>query len=183
MRLGIFSDVHDHHANLRLAVAFFNRAECETVLFAGDLVSTFSVPPLRKLNCPFVGCYGDNEGNKPGLQAGMSIVGALSEAPVLWTSPDGTRFAIVHMERQLRTLPVGTEFDVAVCGHTHKPRVSRDEQGRLFLNPGETSGWTYERPTVMLFDTVTREAEVIELNSLHEPADVPNCSEAATAHD
>ena len=163
MRLGIFADVHDHLDNLRRAVELFNVEACETVLFAGDLVSTFAVPPLRKLRCPLVGCYGDNEGNKPGLQAGISIIGSLGEAPVQWASPDGVRFVLVHMERQLRELPNGTEYDVAVCGHTHKSRIDTDAHGRLLLNPGEVSGWTFARPTVMLFETGTREARIVPL--------------------
>ena len=68
MLIGIFADTHDHLANIRLAVERFNAAKCELVLFAGDLVSTFAVPPLRRLNCPFVGCFGDNEGNKVDLK-------------------------------------------------------------------------------------------------------------------
>jgi putative phosphoesterase len=166
MLLGIFADSHDHLDHLRRAVEVFNAARCETVLFAGDLVSTFCTPPLRKLACKIVGCYGDNEGNKAGLQAGFSILGTLAEPPVYWTSPDGLRFVIVHMERQLREAT--GDFDVCIYAHTHKPRQYRDERGRLFLNPGETSGWTFGRPTVMLFDTATREVQVIEL--LEAPA-------------
>lgn len=178
MRLGLFADVHDHLENLRRAVQFFNEAGCDTVLFAGDLVSTFAVPPLRKLRCPFIGCFGDNEGNKPGLLAGFSIVGRLEEAPVLWTSPDGVRFAIVHMERQLRSLPAGTGFDVALCGHTHKPFARQDAEGRLFLNPGEVSGWTFGQPSVMLFDTVTREVRTVPLT---DPPAAPGANSAIVA--
>jgi hypothetical protein len=112
MRIGIFADVHDHLDNLRLAVEFFNARQCAAVIFAGDLVSTFAVPPLRKLNCPFYGCFGDNEGNRPGLLAGMSIVGELRDAPALYTLPDGTRIVVMHMERQLRGFD--EPFDVAV---------------------------------------------------------------------
>ncbi|MCA9053349.1 MAG: YfcE family phosphodiesterase [Planctomycetaceae bacterium] len=181
MLLGLFADVHDHLDNLRRVVELFNAQEVETVLFAGDLVSTFAVPPLRKLKCPFVGCYGDNEGNKPGLQAGFGIIGKLAEAPVRWTSPDGVRFVLVHMERQLRELPAGVEFDVAVVGHTHKPRIERDEQGRMFLNPGEVSGWTFRRPTVMLFDTATCAARIVPLSS--DGPDDATPAEAIAAHD
>jgi hypothetical protein len=177
MRLGLFADVHDHLDHLRLAVDLFNVAGCETVLFAGDLVSTFAVPPLRKLRCPFVGCYGDNEGNKPGLQAGISIVGTLAEAPVRWTSPDRVRFVLVHMERQLRELPPLEPYDVAVCGHTHKPSIRRDESGRLLLNPGEVSGWTFGRPSVMLFDTRSRKARIVPL--LEAPGASPVGGEVA----
>ncbi|MEZ6068394.1 MAG: YfcE family phosphodiesterase [Planctomycetaceae bacterium] len=161
----MFADVHDHLDNLRRAVAVFNAEQCETVLFAGDLVSTFAVPPLRKLECPFVGCYGDNEGNKPGLQAGFSIVGRLEEAPLRWTSSDGLRFVLVHMQRQLRELPADVDYDVAICGHTHRPAVGCDERGKLLLNPGEVSGWTFGAPTVMLFETTTREARIVPLGA------------------
>ena len=50
MRIGIFADSHDHLDHIRQAVEVFNQAHCELVVFAGDLVSSFAVPPLRKLN-------------------------------------------------------------------------------------------------------------------------------------
>jgi putative phosphoesterase len=161
MLVGLFADTHDHLANIRLAVQRFNESHCDIVLFAGDLVSTFAVPPLRKLNCPLVGCFGDNEGNKVGLRAGFTLVGQIGEPPVRYTAEDGTRFIICHMQRQLRGQ--ADDWDVAVFGHTHKPRVRQDELGRLLINPGETSGWTFGQPTIALLDTVTGKTEIISL--------------------
>lgn len=161
MRIGIFADIHDHLDNIRLAVERFNAEEVELVLFAGDLVSTFAVPPLRNLKAPLVACYGDNEGNKVGLKSGFGLVGQLSEPPVYVTTEDGTRFVLTHMKRQLRGLDA--DYDVAVFGHTHKPRIETDDRGRLLINPGETSGWSFGRPTIVLFETTTREATIVEL--------------------
>jgi uncharacterized protein len=161
MKVGIFADVHDHLDNLRRAVALFSGLQCECVLFAGDLVSTFAVPPLRKLGVPFYGCFGDNEGNRPGLLAGMRIIGELRDAPALYELADGTRAVLVHMERQLRGFD--EPFDVAICGHTHKPRIWHDEHARLWINPGETSGWTFGNPTVALLETATMTAEILSL--------------------
>lgn len=161
MLVGIFADSHDHLDNIRLAVERFNAAHCQVVLFAGDLVSTFAVPPLRKLNCPLVACFGDNEGNKAGLLAGMSIVGVLGEPPFGYIAPDGTKFLLAHMLRQFRG--PGSDFDVAVYAHTHRPQISRDDASRLYINPGETSGWTFGRPTVALLETATMHAEVLEM--------------------
>ena len=81
------------------------------------------------------------------------------------TADDGTRFVLTHMKRQLRGIEaVGeTKYDVAVFGHTHKPRISTDEQGRLLINPGETSGWTFGRPTVVLLETATLSAQIVAL--------------------
>ena len=159
MRLGIFADTRDNLTNIRLAVERFNAEDVELVLFAGDFVSTIALPPLRKLKAPVVACYGDNEGNKLGLQGGFRPIGRLSEPPVRLTTDDGTRIVLVHMKRHLRGL---TDFDVAVFGHTHKPRIEHDEQNRLLINPGETGGWTFGRPSIALLDS-SRRATIVEL--------------------
>lgn len=118
MRVGIFADSHDHLDNIRLAVTRFNQADCGLVVFAGDLVSTIAVPPLRALQCPLVRCFGDNEGNKVGLLAGLSLFGKpFQEPPLQFRAADGTRFVVVHMKAQLRT--VSTDFDVGVYAHTY----------------------------------------------------------------
>jgi len=167
MRVGIFADTHDHLANIRAVVDYFNGAQVELVLFAGDLVSTFAVPPLRKLRAPFVGCFGDNEGNKVGLFAGFTLVGKIGDPPVRHTATDGTRFILCHMERQLRGQ--ADDWDVAVFGHTHKPRIKTDEAGRLLINPGETSGWTFGRPTIVVLETATKLAEVVTIRPVEQP--------------
>jgi len=168
MRIGIFSDAHDHLTHIRLAVERFNAEQVEVVLFAGDIVSTIAVPPLKKLNCRVVACFGDNEGNKIGLRAGFQLVGEIHEAPVRYTACDGTRILMAHMKRQLRGLD--EEFDIQIVGHTHRARVDRDEQGRLLINPGETSGWSFGRPTIALLETTTREARIIDLLPVAVPS-------------
>jgi hypothetical protein len=165
--IGIFADAHDHLDNIRRAVERFNRERVDLVLFAGDFVSTIAVPPLRRLEAPLVACYGDNEGNKIGLASGFRLVGQLAEPPVRLTVDDGTRLVIAHMKRQLRGLD---DYDVGVVGHTHKPRIERDARGRLLINPGETSGWSFGRPTIALFDTSTKQATIVELAPASAPA-------------
>ena len=80
MRIGLFADAHDHLDHIRKAVEVFNGRNCELVLFAGDLVSSFAVPPLRELRCPVLACFGDNEGNRIGVAAGFKILGQIGEA-------------------------------------------------------------------------------------------------------
>jgi uncharacterized protein len=161
MRLGIFADVHDHLTNVRLAVERFNAEQVEVVLFAGDMVSTIAVPPLRKLKARVIACFGDNEGNKIGMRAGFQFVGQIDDAPVHYVANDGTRIVIVHMKRQLRG--VTQDYDIAIVGHTHKPRIEHDEAGRLMINPGETSGWSFGRPTIAVLETTTREVQILDL--------------------
>lgn len=164
MLAGIFADTHDHLDNIRRVVTRFNARRCEVILFAGDLVSTFAVPPLRRLDARLLGCFGDNEGNRAGLAAGLSLIGEVRDPPAAYTLADGTRVVVAHMRRQLRDVEEAS-FDIAIFGHTHKPSVERDDGGRLWINPGETSGWTFGQPSVAFLDTTRREAWI-------EPLDV-----------
>ena len=164
MRIGLFSDSHDHVDNVRLAVAEFNRQGCDLVIFAGDFVSPIVVPPLRKLRCPVVACFGDNDGNQLGLQGGMRIVGAVGYPPFGFQTADGVRILVAHIAEQLRGMAEGAH--VVVSGHTHKPSIRTDERGVLFINPGETSGWTYRKPTVAILETRPLSARIVALPEL-----------------
>lgn len=165
MRIGIFGDVHDHLDNLRRAVEVFNARGCDLVVFAGDFVSPIAVPPLRQLTCPILSCFGDNEGNKIGIQSGMRILGTVAEPPFGFRTKDGRRILVTHVLEHLRGA-LG-ECDVVISGHTHQASVVKDRSGRLFVNPGETSGWTKHRPTVAFLDTATLEAEIVDLRDPH----------------
>ena len=56
--------------------------------------------------------------------------------------------------------------DVVIFAHTHRPSIARDRHGRLFVNPGEVAGWMFRRPTVAVYDTETREAEIVNLPAM-----------------
>tara|TARA_R110002020_G_scaffold319161_7_gene535088 strand:- start:1488 stop:2090 length:603 start_codon:yes stop_codon:yes gene_type:complete len=162
MRIGIFADAHDHLDNLRRAVALFNVKKCDLVVFAGDLVSTISVPPLRKLNCPLLGCFGDNEGNRTGIHNGMSIIGILGDPPLGIRTQDGRRILVTHQWNQVRNQL--EDCEVVIYGHTHRASIGRDERGRLMINPGETGGWTYGKPSVAILETDPLEAQLLFLD-------------------
>jgi hypothetical protein len=71
---------------------------------------------------------------------------------------------IAHTKRQI--LAAQQPFDIAVYAHTHKPRIHRDEQRRLFLNPGEASGWSFGEPTIMLLETRDQSVEIVTLGTV-----------------
>ncbi len=163
MRIGVFADTHDHLDNIRRAVSEFNERNCELVVFAGDFVSTFAIPPLRRLQARLVASFGDNEGNRLGIRGGLQIIGEVGDPPFGFRAPDGTRILVTH---QLALLQGDYgDTDVVVFAHTHKPSISRDERGRLFLNPGETSGWSYGKPSIAVLETNPLEARVVYLAS------------------
>jgi putative phosphoesterase len=162
MRIGIFADSHDHLDYIRAAVDVFNSAQCDLVVFAGDLVSSFAVPPLRALNCRVLASFGDNEGNKLGVTAGFRILGEIGEPPFGFRTPDGVRILVTHMLRSIRGAE--GEFDVCIFAHTHRAEISWDEQGRMYINPGETSGWSFRRPSVAILETSPLSAHLLRLD-------------------
>ncbi len=151
MRIGVLADTHDHLDNVRIAVAEFERECCDLVVLAGDFVSTFVTPPLRRLRCPFIGVFGDNDGNKRGLRNGVSTIGHIAEPPIGFRTPDGVRILVTHMLRHLRGF--ADNCDVVIFAHTHRPENRTDGKGRLLLNPGETSGWTFRKPSIAILET------------------------------
>ena len=161
MRIGIFADAHDHVDNVRRAVAEFNRAGCHLVVFAGDFCSPIVVPPLRRLQCPALACFGDNDANEAALQGGMRIIGPVGWPPFGLRTPDGLRILVAHTPDSLRGLTDGA--DVIITAHTHRPRIARDAAGRLLINPGETSGWSFRKPSVALLETSLPEAWIVPL--------------------
>ena len=54
--------------------------------------------------------------------------------------------------------------------HSHRAGIERDAAGRLFVNPGETSGWTYRRPSIALLETSPLDARLV---FLPEPPPIP----------
>jgi putative phosphoesterase len=161
MNIGVFADAHDLIDNVRRAIVHFNQRRCDLVLFAGDFVSPLVLPPLRKLTCPLVACFGDNDGNRVGIAGGMRIVGTLGHPPFGVALADGTKVLLTHELASVRGL-LG-EAQVVVWAHTHKPSIAYDAAGRLLLNPGETSGQVFRHPTIAVFDSVTLQAEIIPL--------------------
>lgn len=161
MKIGIMADIHDNVDNLRHAINLFNGLQCKAVLLAGDFVSPLVVPSMRKLSCPVIACYGDNDGNRIGIAGGMKIVGTLGHGPMCFQSRDGVRILMAHQLEDVRSC-LGDE-DVVVFAHTHRPSVAKDRNGRLFVNPGEVGGWMFRKPTVAILDTQTREAEIVQL--------------------
>jgi putative phosphoesterase len=172
MRIGVFADTHDHLDNIRRVVSELNRRECDLAVFAGDFVSTFALPPLRKLDCRLIASFGDNEGNRVGIRGGMQIIGEVGDPPFGFRTADGLRILVTHQFELLRGMVEGS--DVVIYAHTHKPSIRRDEAGRLLLNPGETSGWTYRKPSFAILETQPLEAEIVWL----EPAPAQDDSSA-----
>ena len=169
MRIGIFADTHDHVDNVRHAVNVFNAEKCELVIFAGDFCSPIVIPSLRNLYCRVLAVLGDNDGNIIGIKGGMKIIGEVANGPVGWRTPDGIRILVGHTIDSLRGLVA--DADVVIHAHSHRAQIERTER-RLVINPGETSGWFYRKPTVAILDTAPLDARLVALPEMDSRVDI-----------
>lgn len=171
MKIGIMADIHDNVDHLRRAIALFNAEQCRVVFLAGDLVSPLVVPSMRKLTGNVIACFGDNDGNRQGIIGGMKIVGTIGHGPFGYQTKDGLKVVIAHQLNELRDC-IG-DADVVIFAHTHRPSIVKDRHDRLFINPGEVAGWMFRKPTVVILDSETREAELVELAKMPDPVFIP----------
>ena len=74
--IGIMSDTHDNLEAIRKAVEFLNAQKVSLVLHAGDYIAPFTVNEFKKLSCPFVGVFGNNDGERKGLLRSFAEMGA-----------------------------------------------------------------------------------------------------------
>ncbi|MDD1675300.1 MAG: metallophosphoesterase [Methanomicrobiales archaeon] len=150
---------------VKTAVSELNRRRASLVLHAGDFVAPFVVREMWHLQAPFVGVFGNNDGDRELLRklaaekTGCEIRGNFAAL-----SLDGLRLAICHGEEPdlLEALVQGQLFDLVVHGHSHRKEIA--PRGKtLSVNPGEVCGYLTGISTIGIYDTRTRNAELIEL--------------------
>lgn len=146
------SDSHDNMPLIAKAVALFNREKVDLVLHAGDFVSPFTNIEFRKLDAKMVAVFGNNDGDKPYLLRRFADIGEIQEDP-RELELDGRKIALMHQPKFLEALVAAADYDLVVCGHTHK--VDIREGKPLIINPGETGGWLYGKSTVVTLDLKT----------------------------
>ena len=165
MLVGLIADTHDHLPMVEKAVKRLNEENVGLVLHAGDYVAPFVVPIFKDLQAKLIGVFGNNDGDRELLKRrfseykGLEIRGNFAEVVI-----DGLKIALLHGddEELLKALVESGGFDVVVHGHAHKAEVCWKGK-TLVVNPGEVCGYLSGKSTIALFDTVKREAKIIEL--------------------
>jgi putative phosphoesterase len=165
MLVGFISDTHDHLSNVEKAVKKLNEEKVELVLHAGDYVSPFVIPKFKNLKAKLIGVFGNNDGDHELLKkrfrenANLEIRGRFANITV-----DGVKIALLHGDEMelVEALIESGGFDVVVHGHAHAAGVYKKGK-TLVVNPGEVCGYLSGKATFALFDTVKREAKIINL--------------------
>lgn len=161
MLVGIMADSHDNLPAIEKAVDFFNDKKVGFIIHAGDFVAPFALKPLERIRCPWIGVFGNNDGEQTGLTGGSK--GRIQPAPYE-LNLDGKKVVVVHDLTAVsvdKLVEQGAEL--VISGHTHKADIKKTAGGALIVNPGELGGWLYGKKTICLVDTKDFEATLHEI--------------------
>ncbi|MCM8786939.1 MAG: metallophosphoesterase [Candidatus Omnitrophica bacterium] len=159
MKVGILSDTHDYIVNINKALEVFKENNISFFIHAGDFVAPFSLNPYFEKGFDFIGVFGNNDGEKNGLD--KKSKGKIKEPPFA-INLYGKDILIVHDITTINYLSFSKTPSVIVYGHTHIAEVKK-EKDILFINPGEACGWVTGKATVAIFDVEILKAEIIEI--------------------
>lgn len=159
--IGVMSDSHDNVDAIKKAVRFFNEAQCELVIHAGDFIAPFAARELGNLSCQIKAVFGNCDGEKKGLKKAIAFFGEIQREPFIFAY-EKKEFLLTHTQFANEKYLKSGKYDVIVNGHTHKPDVRRVKD-TLIVNPGETGGWVTGKSTVALLNPITLEAEIVAI--------------------
>ncbi len=189
LKIGIISDTHDDLNSVDKAISIFNREKVSLVVHAGDFIFPGVVERFRELkSSKLVGVLGNNDGEKLGLLKKFEEIGGELKRSDLGEIQDddnkNLRIAVYHgTDQNLREAAIqsGT-YDVFIHGHTHVKRWAQKrikiydkEKEIVVLNPGTSNrnfptfpatgaGWNEDKPTILIYDTITKEARFLLLS-------------------
>jgi len=162
MLVGVLSDTHDNLPMIERATACLRARGVELLLHAGDYVSPFALKLIMRAGIPLIGVFGNNDGEKPGLQ---SVTADIFDGPHRFEL-DGRTILMAHDAGAL-VRAMTPDVVLAIWGHTHKPEVGAGPV--LRVNPGEAGGWLSGRATGAIVDLKKLLAEIIEFGRQEGP--------------
>ena len=161
MKIGVMSDSHDHINNITKSIQVFKDRKVDYVLHVGDYVNPNSVRACQGIK--LVGIFGNNDGDKFRLMTAFNEISGEIRGDFWEFQEDSLKFACYHgTENPLKEALIECgKYDVVIYGHTHKCENIKFRD-TLVLNPGTVHGFD-NNATIMIFDTQTRQAELIEI--------------------
>jgi putative phosphoesterase len=158
MRIGIVSDTHNNLRNCERIVEIFNASGVERVLHTGDITQPRTLRVLAGLRAPLWGVYGNNDLERPELEATCAALSMQFVDPPLRLEWAGRRIAVLHDPLEGSAVLLAAS-EVVVHGHTHRRAIER-VNGALVVNPGESAGHLAGHNAVGILDLRTLGVEI-----------------------
>jgi len=130
-RIGLISDTH---GLLRPEAVQFLRG-CDHIIHAGDIGNGALLDALNDI-APVTAVRGNNDQGE-----------WASKVPETQTlRVGGIAFFVLHDAEELPRLRELSDVQVVVCGHSHKPEITRKAEGLLLINPGSAGPRRFKLP-------------------------------------
>jgi putative phosphoesterase len=158
MRIGVVSDTHNNLKNVRRIVELFNAAAVDRVIHTGDITQAKTIEVFAQLEVPMSGVFGNNDQERPSLEAAIERFGFdFCEPPfeVVW---DDREIIVVHDPLEFNGHLAGQA--IALHGHTHRYRCEQTSE-QLIFNPGECAGMMKGLNAIGVLDTTDLTTELI----------------------
>lgn len=164
MRIGVFSDVHDHRKELNAAIQRFEKEGVEEAIFCGDFCSPIPARIMGASKLKIHAVFGNTDDRPKITQF------ADREFPNLKIYQDSDKSELLIAERKLafyhfpwpaEALARTGDYDAVFFGHTHE-KSEKMHGNTLFLNPGDVMGLKND-PSCAIYDSETNSAEFISL--------------------
>ena len=161
MKAGILSDSHNHREGAEGALRRFLEERVDLILHLGDVCAPETLRGFTAAGIPLIGVFGNNDGNRQGLQAVSSNGFHPSpHMPVIGQ----TRILMAHSFDELQgEIGEGGKYDLILFGHTHRTLTMRVGRA-LVLNPGEACGFVTGRATCAVVDLDTMESRILTID-------------------
>jgi putative phosphoesterase len=131
LRIGLVSDTH---GLLRPEAVQFLRG-CDQIVHAGDVGDNAVLDALNEI-APVTAVRGNNDMGEWAL--------LLPETQTLRVG--GIAVFVLHDLNELAAHRVPADVQVVVCGHSHKPQITRNAAGLVVINPGSAGPRRFKLP-------------------------------------
>ena len=152
MRIGIISDTHDNHRNVRRAIEIFNEQAVEYVLHGGDVTGPSTASLFAELRgSRFIAVMGNCDADRFSLHSAIEAFAGEAHESCFDGSIDGKAVYMAHIPHAVKHAIDSQAYDLVVYGHTHHQDIHR--VGRtLIVNPGAARNWIGEGGRVLIVD-------------------------------
>mgnify|MGYP002639210535 CR=1 FL=1 len=169
MKIAICSDTHDNLVNISTFLYYCNYHEIETIFHCGDWCSPSVLEFFREnFKGKIYGVYGNVHADAESMQSFAEKHDITLQEEELEIEIDKIKFILTHYPDNAKMLAKKEEYHIVFYGHSHQPWKEKIQKTYI-INPGTLAGMFY-RASFALYDTETKDLELILLDQIKEPA-------------
>jgi len=140
MILGVVSDTHNHIDNVEKIIDIFNSNNVEKVIHTGDITQSKTLVRFKRLKCPLLGVYGNNDQEEHGLVETAKENGFTFQEPPFSLEIEKRKISIFHEPDEIEIfIKKNPSVNLIIHGHTHRYRNEMIGKVKI-INPGECAG-------------------------------------------